>query len=264
MRKSLHLLGFLLSFSLALAGYPQAALGAGFAQQSIFLSKSSVTEGDTVLIHTVVQNDSAAKFPGNLVIKDGDIKVGSVPVALDAGEAQAVSVSWKPSAGSHTIVAELQDAGGTVVESESETFGIAAKPKPKSAASATSSAAAAVESSAGIQTAIDGVSPAASGALAPVFKLVDGSRSAIADVLDEQIAKTKPKLAPLPGVVAGTSTSIQTPQQGSWFGSIFNTVYFYILTMLRFVIGSAGVFYPVLALVFFYILWRTFKRFRRR
>jgi hypothetical protein len=265
MQKPLHLLGFLLLPSLLLAGYPQAALAAGFAQQTIFLSKSSVTEGDTVLIHTVVQNDLAAKFPGNLVIKDGDIKVGSVPVTLDAGEAQAVSVSWKPSAGMHKISAELQDAGGTVVGTESETFSIKEKPKPVASvakAATSSNTAAAVESSAGIQDKIDDLSPAAGGALAPVFKLVDGSRTAIADVLDGQIANTKPKLAPLPGVVAGTST-IQTPDQGSWFGSIFNTVYFYVLTVLRFLIGSAGVFYPVLALVFFYILWRTFKRFRR-
>lgn len=263
MRKPLHLLGFLLLSSLIVAGYPRAALAAGFAQQSIFLSKSSVTEGDTVLIHTVVQNDSTAKFSGNLVIKDGDAKVGSVPVALDAGEAQAVSVSWKPTAGSHSIVAELQNASSTVVGSESESFSIAAKPKPKALITASSSAAAAVESSADIQNKIGDISPAASGALAPVFKLVDGSRTAIADVLDSQIAKTKPKLAPTPGIVAGAET-IKTPAQGSWFSSIFNTVYYYILTILRFIIGSAGVFYPVLALVFLYILWRTFKRFRRR
>lgn len=262
MRKPLHLSGFLLLSFLILAGYPQAALGAGFAQQSIFLSKSSVTEGDTVLIHTVVQNDLAAKFPGNLVIKDGDAKVGSVPVALDAGEAQAVSVSWKPAAGSHKIVAELQDAGGTVVESESQTFDVAAKPKPKAEIAASSSVAAAVESSADIQSKIDGLSPAAGDALAPVFKLVDGSRTAIADVLDSQIAKTKPKLAPTPGIVAGAET-IKAPSQGSWFSSIFDTVYYYILTVLRYIIGSAGVFYPLLAFVFLYTLWRMFKRFRR-
>jgi hypothetical protein len=251
-----------LLLSLILTGYPKAALGAGFAQQSIFLSKSSVTEGDTVLIHTVVQNDLPAKFSGNLIIKDGEAKVGSVPVALGAGEAQAVSVSWKPSAGSHKIVAELQNASSTVVGSESETFSIAAKPQPKVLVSASSSAAAAVESSADIQEKIEGISPAAGGALAPVFKLVDGSRTAIADVLDTQIAKTKPKLAPTPGIVAGAET-IKTPQQGSWFGSIFNTVYYYLLTILRYIIGSAGVFYPVLALAFLYVLWRTFKRFRR-
>ncbi len=258
MQKLALLLGILL--------LPSAAFGAGFAQQTIFLSKSSVTEGDTVLIHTVVQNDSVATFPGNLVIKDGDTKVGAVPVTLDAGEAQAVSVSWKPTAGPHKVVAELQDAGGTVVGTESQTFSIKERPKPvddkPKVSSGSSNTAAAVESSADIQAKIDDLSPAAGGALAPVFKLVDGSRTAVADVLDSQLAKTKPKVGPIPGIVAGTST-IAAPEQGSWFSAMFNTVYFYILTVLRYVVGSAGAFYPILALVFFYILWRTFKRFRR-
>lgn len=240
---------------------PLAAQAAQFAPSALFLSKESVMEGDTVLIHAVVQNDASAKFPGDVVFRDNDTQVGSVPTTLAAGEVRAVSVSWTPGPGAHKITAALLDSGGTAVQSESESFSVAAKPKPKPVTSG-SGTAAAVESSADIQAKIDGLSPAAGGALAPVFKLVDGSRTAIADVLDSQIAKTKPKLAPTPGIVAGAST-IKTPEQGAWFSSIFNTVYFYILTVLRFIVGSAGVFYPLLALVFFFILWRTFKRFRR-
>lgn len=218
-----------------------------------------------MLIHAVVQNDAGEKFQGNLVIRDGDVQVGSVPAALAAHEVRAVSVSWTPDPGSHKITAQLQDQGGTTVKSESETFAVAAKPKPKLAAASTppnANAAAAVESSADIQAKINDLSPAAGGALSPVFKLIDGSRTAIADVLDAQIAKTKPKLAPVPGIVAGTST-IQAPDQGSWFSSIFNTVYFYILTVLRWLIGSAAIFYPVIAIAFLWALWRMFKRFRR-
>lgn len=253
-----------LALLLGILVLPSSVFGAGFAQQSIFLSKSSVTEGDVVLIHTVVQNDSAAAFPGNVVIKDSDIKVGAVPVTLGAGEAQAVSVSWKPAAGSHKVTAELQDAGGTVVGSESETFTVKEKPKPatEKPEPTVSNSAAAIESSADIQATIDSLSPAAGGALAPVFKLVDGSRVALADVLDTQIAKTKPKVGPIPGIVAGTST-INAPDQASWVSSIFATVYFYILTVLRYILGSAGIFYPVLAFVFLFTLWKLFRRFRR-
>ena len=257
MKKALIAVGFLL--------LPSFALGAGFARESIFLSKESVTEGDTVLVHTVVQNDLTAKFPGQLVITDGDAKVGSVPVDLEPGEAQAVSVSWKPAAGSHKLVAELQDKAGTVVESETETFVIKAKPKPAPKSSASSSqSAAAVESSDGIQEQIDGLSPAVGGAVAPFFRLVDGSRETIADVLDSQLASVGPKVTalPIPGVVAGAQT-IKAPDEQNWFWSIIYTVYFYILTVLRYIVGSAGIFYPLLAVVFFFILWRTYRRFRR-
>jgi hypothetical protein len=254
-------LACLLSCPLGALVYPAAAQAAQFAPSALFLSKTPVTEGDTVLIHAVVQNDSAAKFPGNVVFRDADASVGSVPVTLTPNEVRAVSVSWTPGPGSHKITAQLQDAGGTAVQSETATFAVAAKPKPKPAA-APSGATAAVESSEGIQSKIDDLSPAAGSAVAPVFKLIDGARSSIADVLDGQIEKTKTKVVPVPGVVAGAQT-IKTPDQGSWFSSIFSTVYFYILTVLRFVVGSAGVFYPLVALIFFYILWRTFKRFRR-
>ncbi len=243
---------------------PLAASAAQFAPSALFLSKESVQEGETVLIHAVVQNNAATKFPGNLVFRDGDIQVGSVPVTLGANEVRAVSVSWTPGPGSHKLTAALQDQGGTAVQSESETVSVAAKPKPPASPKALQGAqtAAAVESSADIQATIDSVSPAAGGALAPVFKLVDGSRTAIADMLDSQLAKTKPKVTLMPGVVAGTST-IAAPDQGSWFSSIFNTVYFYILTALRFVVGSAGVFYPLLAVVFLLTLWKLFRKFRR-
>ena len=264
-RAPLVLAACLLLCPIAAALYPEAARAAQFAPSALFLSKEAVVEGDTVLIHAVIQNDAVAKFPGNLVIRDGEEQVGSVPTTLAANEVRAVSVSWTPGPGSHTITAQLQDQGGTVVKSETKTFEVAAKPKPKAAAAASSkssNAAAAGESSADIQAKIDDLSPAAGGALAPVFRLVDGSRTAIADVLDSQIAKTKPKVAETPGVVAGADT-IKAPDQGSWFSSIFNTVYLYILTALRFVIGSAGVFYPLLAVVFLYTLWRMFKKFRR-
>ncbi len=111
---------------------PFSAHAATFAKQSLFLSKTPVTEGDTVLIHAVVANDGTAKFDGDVVFKDADTKIGSVAVSIAQGGANAVSVSWKPAAGSHNITAELTASGGAVVESESATFLINEKPKPAS------------------------------------------------------------------------------------------------------------------------------------
>src|SRR3990167_7657305 len=105
-----------------LAGLPGVALAeAGFAKQSLFLSKSSATEGETVLVHAVVVNDAASVFAGELVLSTGDKKIGAVPLSLNAGEAQAVSVSWKPASGSHTVIAELKNKEGEVAEKESTT-----------------------------------------------------------------------------------------------------------------------------------------------
>lgn len=242
---------------------PCAAFAAGFAKQSLFLSKSAVTEGDTVLIHAVVDNDAAAKFSGTLFLTEGSTSIGSVPVSLAAGESSVVSVSWKPLAGSHTITATLKDASSTVVEQTTGTFDIAAPPQTASS----SQAAAAVESSDAIQQDIGNVSPPVESTVKPVFTLIDGARSAAAGVLDTQLAATKQNLGPdagAPGEVLGAeATQNAASNPGSAFWYILQTLYFYLLTVLRFIVGSAGIFYPLVAIIFLYFMWRMFRRFRR-
>ena len=67
---------------------PHTAGATGFAKQSLFLSKSVVTEGDTVRIHAVVSNDDGrAAFTGTLSFTDGSATIGNVPVSLAGGEA---------------------------------------------------------------------------------------------------------------------------------------------------------------------------------
>lgn len=253
----------------ALVLLPAFAGAAGFAKDSLFLSKSPVTEGDSVRIYAVLSNSAAAAFTGSVVVTDGDTKVGSAPVSIAVGGTQTVSVSWKPLAGSHTVTAELVAKDGTAVEQESATFTVAEKPKPivPPPASTSSQPAAAVESSQQIQQQITNISPQVGQASQPVFGFFDGLRSGAADVLDGQIATTKQKLTTTKpsGIVAGSSATesptITNPWGTAWY--VLWTLYLYALTLLRWLVGNAGVFYPVLAIAFFYFLWRTYKRFRR-
>lgn len=254
---------------LALALLPSLAFGAGFAKQSLFLSKSPVTEGDSVHIYAVLSNEAAAAFSGSVVISDGGTEVGSAAASIAAGGAQTVSVPWKPAAGSHTLTAKLTGGDGTVVESETEMFTINEKPKPVEpapAAASTSSSAAVVESSQNIQNQIGSFSPAAEQASKPVFTTLDGLRSSAADLIDSQLASTRAKLAGKSpsGIVAGIATG--TPTSSNAWGTtstILYTLYLYLLTVLRFIIGNAAVFYPVLVIVFFYLLWRSYRWARR-
>lgn len=252
---------------LALFFVPTLAFGAGFAKQSLFLSKPSVTEGDTVLIHAVVDNNTQTKFSGTLFLTEGGASIGSVPVSLGAEESAVASVSWKPMAGSHSVTAELKTTTETV-EKQSATFVVAEKPKPVTATSTSApQSAAAVESSAAIQQQIHNLSPQAGSAVAPIFVLIDGGRSAAADVLDNQIARTKTTLgagAGTPGQVLGAEdvkNAGKNPMGAFWY--ILQTLYLYLLTIVRFVIGNVGIFYPLLAIIILFVLWRTFRRFRR-
>src|SRR3989344_4737812 len=157
---------------------PSMAWGANFAKQSIFLSKSSVTEGETVLIHAVVSNDAASTFAGELVLADKE-KIGTVPVSLSAGEAQAVSMSWKPLSGSRTVTAELKAKDGKTVEKESAIFYI--KPKPAASAANAASAgqasqSASVGSSPPTQNEIASFSPGTAETAEPAFRMIDSAR----------------------------------------------------------------------------------------
>ncbi len=246
---------------------PALVFAAGFAKQSLFLSKSSVTEGDTVLIHAVVSNEASAKFTGTLVLAEGGANIGSVPVTLAASESSVVSVSWKPAAGSHAIAAELK-TGTETIEKQSATFVIAEKPKPVSPSSTSpEQAAATVESSQNIQQGIASLSPQAASTTAPAFVLIDGGRSKLADILDSQIANTKNNLGAGAGEPGKVLSAQDVKQAGSnpmgafWY--IAQTLYLYLLVILRFIVGSAGVFYPVLAAVVLFVLWKLFGRFRR-
>jgi hypothetical protein len=261
MKKAFVALSFLL--------LPSLALAAGFAKDSLFLSKSPATEGEAVKIYAIVANPTNAAFKGSVVLSDGASKIASIDVVMEAGATQTTSASWKPLAGTHTIKAELTSTDGTVVEQESQTVTIASKPKPAAVVATTEQSAAVVGSSDDIQKSIANVSPQVAGATAPIFTVIDGARSGAADVLDTQIANTKESLAKTqkPGLVLGTSTKaiadpiIKNPWGSFWY--FLYTVYLYILTALRWLVGNAGIFYPVFAILFLYILWRIFRRIRR-
>lgn len=258
MKQALVVLSFLL--------LPSFAMAAGFANSSLFLSKSPVTEGDTVRIYAIVANSGTSAFGGSVVLTDGGATIAKVAVAIDAGGTQTASASWSPTSGLHTIKAELTASDGSVVETQSAPFTIAA---PVHTVSGASQNAAVVDSSADIQKTIAGVSPQVAGAAEPLFTVIDGARSSAADVLDSQIASTKASLAKTqkPGLVLGSSTSaladptISNPWGMLWF--VLYTAYLYLLTLLRWLVGNAGIFYPVLAILFLYILWRIFRRIRR-
>lgn len=248
-----------------LAVYPEVARGAGFASQSIFLSRSPVTEGESVRVYVTVSNPGADSFKGSVAVTEDGETIGTVPLTLATGGAQTVSVVWKPmTAGARTVKAALIQDGTTAAETQ-QTFTIQEKPKPKPAATEapvdTDQSAAAVESSAGIQESIQSISPAAGNAAKPVFGAIDSARQSIANVADQQLANVAPKISK--GQSKGQVEGAQTENTQPWYWSIVWTIYFYILTLVRFLVGSAGIFYPLLAILFLYFLYRMFRRYRR-
>ena len=252
---------------------PSLVLAAGFAKDPIFLSKTPVTEGQNVHVYAVISNADAAAFVGTLVFYDNNVKIGSSAINLAAGATQTASILWTPAAGSHPISAQLVAKNGSVAEQVAQTFTVDAKPQPVAATNAsafpTAQSAATIDSSAAIQKDIAGVSPQVASATAPAFSIVDSARNSIANVLDGQITTAKQKVSssPKPGLVEGAATGtladvqLQNPTTGFWYW--LYTTYLYVLQALRWLVGNAGVFYPVLAIAFLYLIYKMYRRFRR-
>ena len=241
---------------------PAIASAAGFAKESLFLSKSPVTEGETVLIYAVLANDTTEQFKGEVRLRSGDTAVGTVSAVLAAGEARTVSVSWSPKAGTHAVTAELKTSAGEILASEQATFVIEEKPSPPTKTLQEEKAAAAVESSAPVKQAIANVSPQAARAAQPVFATLDSWREKGAEFLDKQIADTKGRL-PKGGVLgAETAKNASSDPMGSAL-NVFQTLYLYLLTILRYIIASAVLFYPLLAIIFIWSLWKLYRRMSR-
>lgn len=237
----------LILFTLTL---PAFTFGAGFAKESLFLSKSPVIEGEAVYIHAVVSNDTNAEFKGEVIFEDGEKNIGTVGVSIAPGGAEAVSLSWKPAAGTHSVVAELTAPDKTVVEKLSATFSIQEKPKTEAAKTVADTGV--VQSSDNVKEAIAGISPGLAEAAEPVFTTIDSLRQKGASALDKGIAWAK-----------SDESSVGSGGIGGTVLGVVKTALTFLMEMLKFILNNAGIFYPALAILFLYVLWRTFKRFRR-
>jgi|GEM_PF-2936237 hypothetical protein len=123
-----------------------------------------------------------------------------------------------------------------------------------------------VDSSAPIQKDIANVSPTAAQDAQPLFVALDSFRSSMAGVLDSQLAFAQAKLAGTPqlsitDISATKDAAVSNPWSTFWYALYM--LYFYALTVLRWVVGNAIVFYPVFVLLVLYILLRLFSWWRR-
>ena len=234
--------------------FPALVFGAGFGKEALFLSKNSVTEGDTVLIHTIVSNEASTKFTGTLKLTSGDATIGTVPVTLPGGEAQVVSVSWKPQSGSHTIEALLTTTEGEEAEKTSATFNIKEKPKADGETGSTT-----VQSSEDLQNQLASISPGVAEFAKPVFNTIDSLRTSAVGALDNGINWAK-------GKVAGQATESDEDEPKGLMGTawtILATILLNIFSILKYLISNPALFYPIFAILFIYSLWRLYKRMTR-
>jgi len=246
---------------------PSLAFAADFAKDAIFLSKTDISGGNTIFIHTVLSNTSDSAFDGSLTFLDGKTSLGSVVTPLAAYQAGTFSIAWKATTGSHSITVDLYDSNKLLVGETQATFFITSSNVTPDQ----------IESSLPIESAVRSVLPAVAPYIVPAFTVVDTARAAANTALTNatgwaqtqlQVKNATTAVVPaILGEVKGTSTVAASPTQTAAATSIWGWIIsalLYILTILRYVVTHIAVFYPVLVLIFFYILWRLFRGVRRR
>ena len=264
MRRVVYVQVFFLVSLFVFVLYPGVVQATGFAKQSLFLSQSSVTEGQTVFIYAVVEDSTPNAFVGTLRFSDENGLIKEIPVSLESGKASTVSVPWQPKAGTHTVTATLATTAGTAVESQDATFTINA-PHPtastpvqpsttKNTERVSFSDQTIVSSSTPVINLIGRFLPQAAAKSQPVFTSIDTLRTNSVAKLDQGTTWSK----------ANMQQSAATPgstQNTLWL--ILNTFVLYLCSSVAYALAHVGIFYPALVGIFFFILWRIFKLFKR-
>lgn len=243
---------------------PAAALAAGFAKQSLFLSQSTVVEGQTVFIYAVVTDDATAPFSGVLRFSDEAGVIGSTTVTMDPGKASTVSIAWTPKAGQHTITAALVARDGTVAESEDAVFVVDKTPAPPVADQLEPPGTTetqpeprvgttTVGSSAPIVTTIAKFAPGVAGNVAPVFTNIDSIRTNSVKRLDDGTEWSKDAISKAAAAPSGLLNTL-------WL--IVSTFALYVCASLAYVVANIALFYPAIVVIFFLVLWKLYRMVR--
>ena len=97
----------------AFAATPASTLPAGFAEGPLWLSTTTPREGVPLQIFLALYNASAVPLSGTVSVLVDGAEVGTLPLSLAAGAAEAASVPWTPKAGTHSISASIASSDGS-------------------------------------------------------------------------------------------------------------------------------------------------------
>lgn len=260
----LAICGFLFPL-FALAG----EITGGFPSGSIWLSKTSLVDGDGVQIVTPVYDAGSEKMQGTIVFSVDGASVGSVAFSLDSGETKIVSFPWKAVEGAHAITAEIQDLVGADPaevlsvsggKTEALSVSVAAAPPPSPVAQAFGTAASVVQNAAVASL------PVISTAGNAVYEQTENLRIAAQAVLQNALDKNQGDASAGKPMVLGAET-YQAPADGQTAGAAAAPASFSLLRLLEegllFIVSYRWAFYPLLLVAFLVLFYVLAKRITR-
>ena len=233
---------------------------AGFAP-SLWISQSSVTEGDRVKIYATVYDSGDEAIRGTVVFLADGSAIGSQPFSLAAGASSIVSAEWKASAGTHALKARIdgpvgKDSGQplALADATSDVSVTVADAPPPTKAQAVANAAG---------KAVDAATPAVITAAKTILAGTESARQAGADYFAAQLADADAPSGTSTdsSAVLGTSTYRAPAQTASAAASGFMRS---LNRALFAVFASPGLFYFALIAILLLFFWLIGRRFGSR
>ncbi|MES2135354.1 MAG: hypothetical protein V4449_03890 [Patescibacteria group bacterium] len=246
---------------------------AGIPEGNIWLSKRTLTEGESVRIFLPVYNASAVKISGDAVFSVDAIQVGTAHFELDVGNSTIVSSPWITTKGPHSITARLEGAvdakTGTEIAVSANTETLAVDVTERPPAPVLVQALASVADVA--QNTAAALLPVVSSVAGAVFDQTEEIRKSAVVALENSLNGTDASsdtTAPQ-GLVLGAET-YRAPDLGnglvaSAITAPASTGFMRILqSILLFLISYVWIFYPLLILILLAILYVIGKGLSRK
>jgi len=264
----------LLLIGMPVSRYTEAAeISAGFATQSIWISRTHVIAGDSVNIFTVLYNSSEDPIRGEVIFTVDNSSIGTKEFTLKAGETQTFALPWVAKAGDHSISARIENT--LVADTNTRTsllnhatgnitVSVEAPPPPSPSVQVLNSVATAVLAGVASST------PAVKSALTSLYETTESMRKQAKSALEQQITGGALTSDMTPSGTSVTdaqsnmaSTSFSATQPDT---SILSNAGRYAALAGLTVVNSRTFFYISLALVLLLLiqLLRVFMRERRR
>lgn len=258
----LPVLAFLLCAGVAHAD-TQGSAPAGFAP-SLWLSQSSIQDGETVKVYTAVYDATPDAIQGTVVFMVDGASITSKPFNLAAGANSVLSADWKATAGKHALSARIDSpTGGSskqpvqVADTAADVSVTVADPPPPSKASAAAHTAATAASSAASTA-----GPVIASAGQTILNATEAVRQAGVDYFASQLADDAASSTATTSVASGAVLGTTTYRAPAATTTAKNGFMQSVDRAFLMLFSSPALFYLaliVLLLLFFWFIKRRFS-----
>lgn len=257
-----------------------AGTQAGFPSQSIWVSSASASEGETLVVSSVVVNDTEAILRGTLVFIANDIRIGAREFELPSEKSQIHSIEWKPKKGEYKLSARIEGTSAALSQKETPAVSVVVKDPPAPPSEVQKTITQVVQTGSSIASSS---APILMQTAQNIFEQTEKLRNAGIERLENYLAANAVR-APA-GTVSGTSThsidskrsrpagsrnSLQASNAAGFAsstkngGSVLSNFTHTAAAGALFAFKNVAFFYPILAFLILGTLYLFARRIKRR